>query len=58
MCCHFGVGERECSFMKGDIGEPSAVEFAYVYCIKTLARNKGFRYINNRGLDVEGVWGV
>ena len=29
-------------FMEADIGEPSAVKFAYMYCIKALARNEGF----------------
>ena len=44
--------------MKADIGEPSVVEFAYVYYIKALARNKGFWYTSKRGPDVEGIWGV
>ena len=34
------------------------VEFAYVYCIKALARNKGFLYTNKRGLGMEGVLGI
>ena len=32
------------AFMETDIGKPLAVEFAYIYCIKALARNKGFWY--------------
>ena len=46
------------AFMEADIGEPLAVEFTYVYCIKALARNEGFWYTNKRGPDVEGVSGV
>ena len=30
------------AFIEVDIGEPSVVEFAYIYCIKALARNDGF----------------
>ena len=41
-----------------DIGEPSVIEFAYVYCNKALARNEGFWYTSKRGPDVKGVWGV
>ena len=32
------------AFMEADIGEPSAIEFAYVYYIKALVRNEGFWY--------------
>ena len=30
------------AFMEADIGEPSAIEFAYVYFIKALAKNEWF----------------
>ena len=30
------------TFMEANIGEPLAVEFAYIYFIKALAKNKGF----------------
>ena len=32
------------AFMEADIGKPSTMEFAYVYYIKALAKNKGFWY--------------
>ena len=41
--------------MEADIGEPSAVEFTYVYYIKALARNEGFWYTSKQGPDVEDV---
>ena len=41
-----------------DIGEPSVIEFAYIYCIKALARNEGFWYTSKREPNLEGVWGV
>ena len=40
------------AFMEADISESLAVEFAYVYRIKALARNEGFRYTSKRRLDV------
>ena len=41
-----------------EIGEPSALEFAYIYCIKALAKNEGFWYTSKREPNIEGVWGV
>ena len=46
------------AFMEADIGEPSVLEFAYIYGIKALSRNEGFWYTTKRGPDVEGIWGV
>ena len=46
------------TFIEADIGEPLVVEFAYVHCIKALARNKGFWHTNKWGLDVERVQGT
>ena len=46
------------AFMEVDISKSLAVEFAYVYRIKALARNEGFRYTSKRRLDVEGIWRV
>ena len=46
------------TFMEDDMGEPSTVEFAYVYCIKALARNESFGYTSKWGPDIVGVWGV
>ena len=43
------------AFMEADIGEPSMLEFAYVYCIKALARNEGFWYTSKRGPDVDDI---
>ena len=44
------------AFMEADICEPSAIEFTYVYCMKTFARNEVFWYMSKWGLDVEEVW--
>ena len=30
------------AFMEANIGEPSVVEFVYIYYIKALAKNEGF----------------
>ena len=30
------------AFIEANIGESSTVEFAYIYCIKALAKNEGF----------------
>ena len=43
------------AFMEAGIGEPSVVEFAYVYGIKALAKNVSFWCTTKRGPDVEGI---
>ena len=45
-------------FIEVSIGEPSAKEFAFVYCIKSLSKHVGFYYTSNRSPNIEGVWGV
>ena len=45
-------------FMEVGIGKTSAIEFAYVYCIKALAKNEGFYYTSKWDPDVERVWGA
>ena len=42
-------------FMEANIGKLSAVEFAYIYCIKALSKNERFWYTSKRGPNVEGV---
>lgn len=43
------------AFIEVDIGESSAMEFAYIYCIKALTKNEGFWYTSKQGPNVEGV---
>ena len=40
------------AYMEDQLGEPSVEEFTYIYCIKALARNKGFWYKSN----VARIW--
>ena len=43
------------ALMEADIGEPLVVEFAYIYCIKDLAKNEGFWYTSKRWHDILGI---
>ena len=43
------------AFIEANRSKNSAIKFAYLYCIKALARNEGFRYTSKRGPDVEEV---
>ena len=40
------------SSLVGTSEAPFVVEFAYIYCIKTLAKNEGFWYSSKPGPDV------
>ena len=46
------------AFMEAGIGEPSIIDFVYVYGIKALAKNMRFWYITKWGPNVEGKWGI
>ena len=39
-------------YMEADIGEPKTEEFAYVYCIKSLAKNQKLWYTSKHGPNI------
>ena len=46
------------AIIEAGIGEPSIIQFIYIYGTKALAQNMGFWYTTKWGPDVEGIWGV